>query len=410
LNAISQSGLGKASKPKIIRIIARLNVGGAAQQVCTLHEKLAGYFDTRLIVGSLAEGEEDMGYLVSTAHHVFKVPAMSREVSLWADLAAFWTIFKLLRNERPQIVHTHTGKAGALGRLAAWMARVPVIVHTYHGHVFYGYFGDLKTKLIVKIERLLGKLSSQIVAISESQVQELCWQYRVVPQDKISLIKEGACLAHSSKPSRTEARKGLGLNCEDFVVAWAGRMVPVKDMALLAAVIRGAFAKQKEIFFLVVGDGTERASFESQLRGCTNVRLLGWRKDIQHIWAASDVALLTSRNEGVPTSLIEAMLAGLPFVATRVGGVPDLAVAPLSELANGMGHAATNGFLVSRTPEALLHCLEKLASDPQSAKRMGAEGQAFALHQFSVDRTIEETKLLYQALLAKKRIWLTAKV
>src|SRR5262249_23617196 len=152
----------------------------------------------------------------------------------------------------------------------------------------------------------------------------------------------------------------------------------------------------------VVGDGTERAQLESLIKGCGNARLLGWRRNVDQIWSAADVALLTSRNEGTPTALIEAMAAGLPFVATRVGAVPDLALDPLHDLPEGMGLEAATGFLTVRTPEAILHCIDRLASDRELGARMGRAGRAFATGRFSAQRLVREMDLLYRALLAEK--------
>jgi len=152
----------------------------------------------------------------------------------------------------------------------------------------------------------------------------------------------------------------------------------------------------------LVGDGTERQQLEEEIRGCTNAELLGWRMDIERVWSVADVALLTSRSEGTPTSLMEAMACGLPFVATHVGGVQDLAALPLCELPLGMGYSAANGFLTSRTHEALLYCLEQIAHAPEAAKEMGAVGRAFVLDRFPMHRTVNETKLLYHTLVAKK--------
>jgi len=329
---------------------------------------------------------------------------MSREISLWADAIAFWRILKFLRKERPDVVHTHTAKAGALGRLAAWLAGVPVIVHTYHGNVFQGYFGPIRNKIYLAVERMLGQLSTQVIAISESQQQEICMKYHVVPRRKICVIHNGFELEHFAQGSREEARRKFGLKTDDFVVVWVGRMVPVKDVQLLAQVIQRAAEKQSHIHFLVVGDGEEKKELESLVRGFTNVRLLGWRHDMEQVWSAADVALLTSRNEGTPTALIEAMAAGLPFVATHVGGVQDLAAGPLHELPNGMGFRAANGFLNSRVPEVLLDCIEQIAKEPETAKKMASVGRAFALDRFSIQRLVEEMNLLYQTLLAKRRV------
>ena len=399
---VSRSPETTNGKLKVVRIIGRLNVGGAARLACLLQEKLAQDFETHLIIGSLAEGEQDMSYLLSSQRTVFRLRQMSREVDFWSDVVAFWRIWYFLQKVRPDVVHTHTAKAGALGRLASWLAGVPVIVHTYHGHVFHGYFGALQSKAVLMIERLLGRLSTQIIAISDSQLQELSTKYRVAPLAKFSVIQDGIALDRFSQARRSQNRAQMGIAPDDFVVVWAGRMVPVKDVHLLARVIRAAFERGSQMRFLLVGDGTERQHLEEQIRGCANAELLGWRMDIEQIWSVADVALLTSWSEGTPTSLIEAMACGLPFVATRVGGVPDLAVPPLCELPMGMGYAAANGFLATRTHEALLYCLEHIVASPRSAKQMGTVGRAFVVDRFSMHRAVNETKLLYYNLVAKR--------
>lgn len=385
--------------PKLVRIIARLNVGGAAQQVCMLHERLSSAFETYLITGSLAEGEHDMGYLLSAEKNVLRLPKMSREVSLLSDALTFWKIYRFLRKTRPQIVHTHTAKAGALGRFAAWLARVPVIVHTYHGHVFHGYFNRATTRMFLSIERFLGKISTRIIAISESQWQDLALKYRVAVPEKISIIQNGFDLSRFSQGSREEARAALGVGANEFVVSWAARLAPVKDVELLASVVRKAAENKHRFRFLVVGDGTERAKLESLTADCKNINLLGWRTDMETIWRASDAALLTSLNEGTPTALIEAMAARVPFVATNVGGVQDVAVGDLQSLPKDMGLQAANGFLTARTTEALMYCLEMLAGNPELAKQMGDAGYTFVMERFSTARLIAELTALYQGLL-----------
>ena len=402
LSGVLQPGRQGATNLKLVRIIARLNVGGPARQACLLHDKLVDHFDTHLITGSLAQSEQDMSYLLSSEHHVLRLPQMSREISFWADWLAFWTILKFLRKERPGIVHTHTAKAGALGRLAAWLAGVPIIVHTYHGNVLDGYFGVFKSKAYLSIERMLGRLSTRVIAVSESQLQDLCFKYRVVPQSKISIVQNGFELGNFSQGCREEARKQFGFAKEDFVVVWAGRLVPVKDVQLLGEVIRQAAETRSKIRFLVVGEGTDKTKLDSLIQGCRNVRLLGWRRDMEQIWSAADVALLTSRNEGTPTTLIEAMAAGRPFVSTNVGAVRDLAVSPLRELPHGIGHRAANGFLTSRTPDALLYCIEQIARDPLMANDMALAGRAFALDRFSSHRLIQEMKMLYETLVTNR--------
>jgi glycosyltransferase involved in cell wall biosynthesis len=387
------------TRPKVVRIIGRLNVGGPARLACLLHEQLADEFDTRLIIGSLGDGESDMSYLLHSERNVLRVPQMSRRLSFFSDLAALWRIFRFLRHERPDVVHTHTAKAGALGRLAAWLARVPIIVHTYHGHVFHGYFSGWMSRAFVVLERMLSRFSTSIVAISKSQKTELSAKYKVAPPEKIAVIPNGLLLEQFSRARREDARNRLGLAASDFVALWAGRMVPVKDLPLLAGVVKRSQEVGANISFLVVGDGPERAEFERLVEGCRNIQLLGWRHDMDSIWPAADVAILTSLNEGTPTSLIEAMAAGVPFVATNVGGVQDLAKAPLHALECGLGYKAANGFLATRTPEALLHCIETIAKDCQAARTMGTAGRKLAFEQFSAARMLEDTATMYWILL-----------
>lgn len=386
----------------MVLIIARLNVGGATQQVCLVREELLHAFDTHLVIGRLAEGESDMSYLLSSEDNVFRLPELSREIS-FADAIAFWKIFKFMRRVRPRIVHTHTAKAGALGRLAARMAGVPVIIHTYHGHVFYGYFNRFWTRVLVGIERFLGRLSTRIIAVSGSQMEELSIKYKVVPREKISVVPYGFDLGALGCYERVEVRRSLGLAGDDFVVVWAGRLVPIKDVELLGRVIRQTVEKKLRIRFLIVGDGTERAKLESMLSGCGNARLLGWQQNMGRIWSAADVALLTSRNEGTPVALIEAMAAGVPFVATQVGGVRDIAAGPLRDLPDGFGFEAANGFVTARTPEALIYCLDLLARQPERARQMGAHGRSFAHERFSTSRMIADLTSLYTGLLSETR-------
>lgn len=384
-------------KPKLVRILGRLT-GGPARHACLLHERLAPRFDTKLVIGGLSPGEHDMSYLLSSDDNVLRITEMGRHISFLSDLRALWKVFRFLRRERPQIIHTHTAKAGALGRIAGRLAGVPVIVHTYHGHVFHSYFGPIKTRAYLAIERSLGRITTQVVAISDSQRDELCGKYRVVPQGKTTVIQNGFDFENFSSEEREAARKDLGIRRDAFVFVWAGRMAPVKDVQLLCEVIRRAKARSNNAFFLVVGDGEEKPKLESLVEGCSNVKILGWWRNMDQIWCAGDAAILTSRNEGTPTALIEAMAAGLPFVATNVGGVMDLAVGDLLELPNGMGYKASNGFVVTRTPEALLYGIEQLLIDPAGSREMGVIGNEFVRRLFPTDRLLADLTRLYDEL------------
>lgn len=376
-------------------------VSGPARNACLLHEQLRSDFDTRLICGSPCQGEHDMAYLLSSEQDVYRLAEMSREISL-SDLKALFKLWRILRREKPQILHTHTAKAGALGRAAGWLAGVPVMIHTYHGHVFHGYFSSRKTRFFLAIERLLAKITTRIVAISESQRQELSVKYAVAPASKITVVQNGFHFPEFSEEQRNQARRHFGFEPHEFVLVWAGRMAPVKDVRLLAEVVVGAHEVSSPARFLVVGDGEERPVLEQLVSGCGNVRLLGWQKDMDLIWRAADAAILTSRNEGTPTALIEAMAAGLPFVSTDVGGVRDLAAGECIPMPPEHGLRAANGYLTPRRADALLHAIDRMVSDRSQSREMGAQGRQFVRERFAANRLVNDMRELYFELLGRR--------
>lgn len=380
---------------KIVRIIGRLNVGGPARQACLLHERLRPEFETVLISGHPDKGEEDMSYLLASERGVSWVDSMSRPVRLLSDLKSLVAIYRVLRREKPDIVHTHTAKAGTLGRIAAIFARVPVRIHTFHGHVFAGYFGSFKTWLYLSIERFLARFTTRIVTVSDGQARELAEKYKVAPRQKIQVIRNGFEWKDSSR-SREDLRAELEIKPEQVVVLWMGRVVPIKGIALLASVIRST-AENTSLLFLIAGGGTEQAVFEDSTRGCSNVRMLGWHRDVCPLLKASDVVLLTSINEGTPTSLIEAMLAGKPFIATEAGGTSDLAIGLRDALKPGI-RQAENGFMVERKAEPIVDCLAQLATDAPLRAAMGRSGQEHALENWGADRLLIDMKKLYYEL------------
>jgi glycosyltransferase involved in cell wall biosynthesis len=387
----------KTPKLKVVRIIGRLNVGGPARQACYLHQDLAKRYETVLVTGRLDKGEGDMSYLLGSQEGVRWVGSMSRPVSIWSDLVAFVRILRILRKERPEIVHTHTAKAGALGRVAASLMRVPVSIHTYHGHVLQGYFSPSQTRLWVWIERLLGRFTTRVIAISPSLADELAHAYRVVSAQKISVIRTGFDLApFGMNNQREQIRREFAISESDFLVLWAGRMVPVKNLGLLGEIVRAA-GSLPHIKFLVVGDGNDKARLKESTAGCGNISFAGWRTDMPALWAASDAALLTSTNEGTPTALVEAMAAGKPFVSTQVGGVIDLAVPPLEKSRAGYIEAA-NGFLTRANAAVMLDRLEQLSRDPELAQRMGRAGRQFVLKYHTQERLVRDVLKLYDEL------------
>jgi glycosyltransferase involved in cell wall biosynthesis len=393
------------AKPKVVRIIGRLNVGGPARQACFLHQGLRNNFDTVLIAGCLDKEEGDMSYLLTSEQGVRWIRSMSRPVRLWSDLLAFLRIVRILRAERPDLVHTHTAKAGTLGRLAAALLGVPVLVHTYHGHVFQGYFGQFQTRIWLAIERALNKITTRTVVISESQMGELVEKYNVVSRHKACVIRNGYDLSpFGSAPyvgQARELRRVFGFDDSHFVVLWAGRLVPIKNVGLLAQIVREA-KRSANLRFLVVGDGPDRRKLDTLTTGCSNIYVAGWRKDMRELWAAADAGLVTSGNEGTPSALIEGMASGKPFVSTNVGGVIDLAAPPTKLEGRSLVIRAGNGFLTPLEASPVVDCLDFLAKHPDVALAMGRVGRSFALAHYSANRLQTDIETLYFNLLASR--------
>jgi len=306
-------------------------------------------------------------------------------------------MWRMLRRERPDIAHTHTAKAGTVGRLAAILAGVPVIVHTYHGHIFRGdYFGPAMTRVFLGIERFLGHFTTKIVTVSESQARELAEEFTIAPREQFEVIPNGYDFSrYPDHASRDSLRYEWGISDGETLVVWAGRMVPVKNVELLAEIIRLA-REDASLKFVVVGDGTERTKLEAALAGCDNARIAGWAQDMAAVWSAADIALLTSRNEGTPSSLIEAMAAGKPFVSTQAGGVADLFV--------GTGRATStdarefdNGFAFESAAGAMA-AVRVLAANPALRRSMGQIGRDFAVRNYSSERLLEDLRSLYYQL------------
>ena len=388
-----------ARRHKVVRIIARLNVGGPAQQVCFLHENLGPEFETVLIAGRLDHGEADMSHLLTCVDRVYWVDRLSRAIMPWSDAAALWNIYRVLRQERPDIVHTHTAKAGTLGRIAALLAGVPCRIHTYHGTVFRGYFGPLATRFFLAIERTLARGTTKLIVVSESQRTELIDHFKVAGPDQVLVLRNGFNLHQlvQNGPNASGVRHKYSIPGDKVLVTWAGRMVPIKGINLLCDVIDAAAGDQR-IHFLVVGDGPQADVLKRRIKGRSNVTLTGWIKDMSTVWTDTDIALLTSHNEGTPTALIEAMAFGKPFVATDVGAVRDLTTGPTRSFEHGTEIA--NGILTSTDPHGLLECIRLLASDSERAAAMGNSGRELVFRNYCCDRLVGDMRKLYHDLLA----------
>lgn len=385
---------GAPAPVRVMRIIARLNVGGPAIHTVLLTEGLEdAAFHSLLVIGRHGEHEGDMSYVARERGVTPTViPELGRELSWRDDLVAFGKLVRLMRSFRPRIVHTHTAKAGAVGRFAAIVAGVPLRVHTFHGHVFHGYFGRTKTRVFLWIERALGRFTQRVIAISERQRDELCDTYRVIPRRRCEVIPLGFDLRPFAAVERRRGELRRELGCPDGrpLVGIVGRLVPIKNHAMFLEVAQRV-VRERDAGFVVVGDGELRQPLEREAaeRGLKDrTYFLGWRRDLDTIYADLDVVALTSINEGTPVTLIEGMAAGRPVVATRVGGVADV-----------VEHERSGLLVDSGDAEACARAVLRLLGDRALGERLGREGRERALARYGAERLVGDVRRLYLELL-----------
>jgi glycosyltransferase involved in cell wall biosynthesis len=392
----------------IARLIARLNVGGPSTQAILMTEAFQkkGY-RALLLTGEVPAGEGSMEYLAhERGVRPIKITQLSRKLSSAADLQSFWRLVRLFRRERPLILHTHTAKAGTLGRLAAMVTGVPVRVHTFHGHVFSGYFSPGLTRIFLAIERFLGRHTDCIIAISGSQRQELVEIYKIAPPDKVVTIPLGFDLDRFLRVNGHEGslRAAAGCSREAALVGWIGRMTAIKAPALFlesAARIRAALPS---VQFVMVGDGELRPDCEARIRQAGldgKVVLAGWKRDLSPVYADLDLLLLTSINEGTPLALLEAMASGRPFIATDVGGVRDL-MTGAARREQGWDRF-DNGILVPRDSIRIAEAAQYLLLRPELRQDMGRAGREFVRNHYSCGRLAADLERLYVQLARKKK-------
>jgi glycosyltransferase involved in cell wall biosynthesis len=407
---------------KILRIIARLNVGGPARHVVWLSEGLKplGY-ETALVTGVVPPGEDDMTYFAEAAGVTPQViPQMSREISA-NDLVAVWKLYRLMRRERPDIIHTHTAKAGSVGRVAGlmyrWLTPGTLIgkpracrfVHTYHGHVFHSYYSPAKTKLFLTIERALARWATdRIVVISKQQRHEINDTFRVGRAEQFAVIPLGLDLDAFTnwQERRLQLRRELNLPDDDMLIGIVGRLTEVKnhELFLQAAArlkeLESADPSAQGIRFLVIGDGKLRPTLEAQAQQlglAKDVLFLGTRTDPEVFYPGLDIVALTSLNEGTPLTLIEAMANARPVVATAVGGVVDLLGERASESA---GYSVCERGISAPTgnAEVFAQALDRLIRDPALRQELGERGRKFVVQNYAKERLFSDISNLYQEL------------
>lgn len=317
---------------KIMFVLARLNIGGAALNVIEMAHALDQLpeVETVLVHGQVGAGEGDMIYLTERYQvRRIEIPSLGRELSPLRDLKTLWTLWQVMRREKPDVVNTHTAKAGWVGRWAALFAGVKVRVHTFQGHVFSGYFSPRKTQFFLFLERLAARISTRIATVSPVLRDDLSQKYHIAPLSKMVVMIPGLNLQPFTcvKGQGGDLRQKAGFPAQSPLIGVVGRLVPIKNHALFLQAAALLHAQRPEVRFVLVGDGELREEIESQiaalgLQGL--VYITGWIQEMMPIYGELDIVTISSNNEGMPVSLLEGIAAQLPVVSTAVGGATDL--------------------------------------------------------------------------------------
>lgn len=392
--------LGKeVERLRVLRVIARMNVGGPARQVSVLVGGLdPAVFEHRLLVGAVGPDEADDLLLRGVDVPHGRVRGLGRAPSPVDDIRALRTLFAEVRRFRPHVVHTHTAKAGVLGRVAAVLAgipakRRPALVHTFHGHLLHGYFSPRVTKAVVIAERALGRRTDRLVAVG-SRVRDELGAAGIGHRRRWEVVPPGIELGPS--PTREEARAVLGLPRDGSVVAYVARLTGVKRPDRFVDVAAQLASAAPEAAFVIAGDG--ELAGDVRQRAATagiadRVRMLGWTAEVEAVYAAADVVALTSDNEGMPVSLIEAALAGRPAVTPAVGSAAEVVVD---------GH--TGLVVPAGDVRALASAIGRLLTDENLREAMGVAAARRAERLFSGSRLVSDTERIYSEL-ARERGW-----
>jgi len=395
--------------PKVLRIINRFNLGGPTYNVAYLSKFLSSNYETLLVGGQKDESEDSSEFILEKYDlKPIIVDEMMRELDIKNDWKAYWKIRKIIEEYKPDIVHTHAAKAGTVGRLAAYHCKVPVIIHTFHGHVFHSYFGKLKTLFFKTIERFLAARSTVIIAISEKQKEELSLIHKIAKPEKFRIVRLGFDL-QKFQDQQAEKRKSFRdkylLDEEEIAIGIIGRLVPVKNHHLFFDAIKHVAANtHKKVRAFIIGDGESR---EELLQYCTDSQLkyveflkveekslvtfTSWIKDVDWALAGLDIVCLTSFNEGTPVSLIEAQAANKPIVSTKVGGIENVVLENETAFLHVIDD--TQGFNSS---------LLKLVDNELLRQQMSKKGWEFVRDNYHYTRLVRDMESLYDELLSKK--------
>jgi len=393
--------------PKILRIINRFNLGGPTYNAAYLSRYMPDEYETMLVGGEKDDSEDSSEFIVKNLGlHPIIIPEMKREVDLKNDFEAYRKIVSLIKDFKPDIVHTHASKAGTIGRLAASNMKVKAIVHTFHGHVFHSYFGKVKTIMYKNIERNLARRSSTIIAISDKQKAELSLMHRICEPSKIKVIPLGFDLSRFTENmdvKRSAFRKKYLLDDDEIAIGIIGRLVPIKNHQLFLDAAKIVLEKTKfKIRFFIIGDGEDRLKIEAKSSELeipftdaileqkkAPLTFTSWIKDIDVACAGLDIIALTSLNEGTPVSLIEAQAANKPIVSTNVGGIENVVIEGVTAL---LCHSKTD---FVQFAELIL----QLTESELKRKEIGRFGWEHVKNKFHYTRLIRDMTLLYNNLL-----------
>jgi len=375
---------------RVMRIIARMNVGGPAVQVSGLMRSLdKSQFEHRLYTGFCAADEAD--YLETVARDVsaFRIEGLGRRVSLRGDLKAFLFLIKEIRAFKPHVIHTHTAKAGFLGRTASMFSFHPTIrVHTFHGHLLNGYFGSFKRSLVVFTEKILGTFTHQLLAVGDKVRQDLL-AAGIGKTEKFRLMPPG--LEIGKLPTKKDSKESYGLSKHTVQCAFIGRVTQIKRPDRFLDVVTEIKRRGVPIEFFMAGDGELLENCRKRITSeDLPVKVLGWQNNIEQVLSAADVVVLTSDNEGTPLSLIQAGMAMLPVVTTRVGSVPEVVLEGIT------------GIITSLDVQEVADALQRLTNSAELRAQMGASAQEFTLANFGVKRLVSDHEVLYKKLIANQ--------
>jgi glycosyltransferase involved in cell wall biosynthesis len=393
--------------PRVLRIINRFNLGGPTYNAAYLSRYMPPEYETLLVGGEKDETEDSSEFIVKNLGlEPIIIPEMKREIDLRSDYEAYKKMVQLIKDFKPDIVHTHASKAGTIGRLAAANLNVPAIVHTFHGHVFHSYFGQMKTLMYKNIERNLARKTSAIIAISEKQKAELCLVHRICKPDKIRVIPLGFDLTRFTENmdvKRAGFRERYLLEAHEIAIGIIGRLVPIKNHRLFLESLKIVDEKStKALRFFIIGDGEDRLRIEGMARELgvefsdalsekrkTLLTFTSWIKEIDVACAGLDIIALTSLNEGTPVSLIEAQAANKPIVTTNVGGIENVVIEGVTAL---MSHSKSDA-------QEFARCLLELTENDEKRKNFGQVGWDHVRNKFHFTRLIRDISELYDELL-----------